>query len=218
MSSPIQPTSRTKVKRKKDRASYDPSAIYAAIDDALFATIAFHDGKNTHAIPTAIWREQDHLYIHGSNGSRLIQVLQTEIEVCVSLTHAHGLVLARSATHHSMNYRSVCIYGKFEKVMEENKQLHLQRFLEHWTPGRWQFLRQPDKKELAAVTILHLPIAEAVFKSRQGQPQDLEKDLQQPVWAGIVPLESRWQIAKQTPEQQNELLPGLMVRGYSDLK
>ena len=104
-------TSRTRVRRVPDRASYDRQAIFKTIDDSFFATIAFYDGDTVHAIPTAIWREDEHLYIHGSNGSRLIKHLQSGAQVCVSMTNMHGLVLARSAFHHSMNYSSVCIYG-----------------------------------------------------------------------------------------------------------
>lgn len=208
-------TNRTKVKRMSARANYDQAAIYAALAQSPFTTIAFYDGTNVNAIPTAIWREENHLYIHGSTGSRLINFLQTGAQVCVSVTHMQGLVLARSAFKHSMNYTSVCIYGAFEAVDEDAKKQHMQRFMEHWMPNRWQFVRQPDKNELATVTILRIPIVEAVLKSRQGPPVDKDTDMEYPVWAGVIPLHLQWQTPQQVPEQQNQDLPGCFWRGFN---
>src|SRR5687768_4781058 len=107
MPSELAITSRTQIKRMKERANYDQSALFQVIDTALMGTIAFNEDGHVHAIPTAIWREKDYLYIHGSNGSRMLKTLQTGIQACVSITHLHGLVLARSAFNHSMNYSSV---------------------------------------------------------------------------------------------------------------
>ncbi len=205
-------TERTRVRRQSDRAHYEQDAIYAALDDAVFATIAFYDGHNSHAIPTAVWREDDYLYIHGSNGSRLLKFLQTGGQACVSVTHLHALVLARSALHHSMNYCSVSIYGSFETIAEADKNQHLQSFLEHWLPGRWQHVRAPSKKELAATTILRMKITEAVLKSRQGPPMDAEADMEQQVWAGVAPLQIQWGNLVQVPEQSDTNLPGQSLR------
>lgn len=205
-------TDRTRVKRLSERASYDRAAIYAVLDEALFGTIAFSDGENVHAIPTAIWREDEYLFIHGSNGSRLLKFLQTGEQACVSITSIHGLVLARSAFNHSMNYDSVCIYGVFETVEESTKIQHMQYFLEHWMPGRWQHIRVPNKKELAATTVMRTPITEAVLKSRQGPPKDDKDDMEQQVWAGVIPLHLQWQTAQQVEEQKNLSLPGKSVR------
>lgn len=207
-------THRTQVKRMKERASYDKEAILTVLDNALFCTIAFHDGVNVHAIPTAVWREKDYLYIHGSNGSRLLKFLKTGAQVCISVTNIHGLVLARSAVKHSINYYSVSIYGAFEEVVHKNKKQHMQYFMEHWTPGRWQFVREPDKNELAAVTILRIAIHEAVLKSRQGPPTDYQEDMHIPVWAGVLPLLLQWQTPQQVIEQQNKNLPGLSMRSF----
>lgn len=210
--SKLSTTERTRVRRMSERADYDQAAIHAVLDQAFFCTVAFNDGNSVHAIPTAIWREQDYLYIHGSNGSRLLKVLQTGAQVCVSVTNMHGLVLARSAFHHSMNYASVCVYGVFEKVPEENKMQHMQYFLEHWLPDRWQHVRIPDKTELAATTILRMPIVEAVLKSRQGAPKDDETDLDQKIWAGVIPIKMQWQTPIQVTEQNNCDLPGKSTR------
>ena len=139
--------------------------------------LLFYDGAIAHAIPTTIWREENHLYIHGSNGSRLLKFLHTGAQVCVSVTNIHGLVLARSAFHHSINYNSVCIYGAFEAVAEDTKKNHMHCFMEHSMPGRWQYVRIPNKKELAATTIMRIAIVEAVLKSRQGPPKDDVSDM-----------------------------------------
>ncbi|HVV68646.1 MAG TPA: pyridoxamine 5'-phosphate oxidase family protein [Gammaproteobacteria bacterium] len=209
------PSERTRIKRVSERANYDLAAIHAVLDEAFFGTIAFNDGVSVHAIPTAIWREGEYLYIHGSNGSRLLKCLQTGAEVCVAVTHIHGLVLARSAFHHSMNYSSVCIYGVFEKVADAEKMQHMQRFLEHWMPGRWQHTRLPDKNELAATTIMRVSIVEAAAKSRQGSPKDDGIDMEQAVWAGVVPLRLQWQAPEQEAIQQGADLPGLSVRALA---
>jgi uncharacterized protein len=210
--SDITPTPRTKVRRVSERASYDQAAIYAALDEAPFATIAFNAEGSVHAIPTAAWREENHLYIHGSNGSRLLKTLQMGAQACVVVANMHGLILARSAVKHSMNYSSVCIYGIFEPVAEASKNSHMQRFMEHWLPGRWQYVRQPDQKELAATTILRIPIVEAVLKTRQGPPTDYEEDMGLAVWAGIAPLHLQWQTPEQVEEQEKSNLPGLCLR------
>lgn len=204
-------TERNEIKRKKERASYNRVAVFAALDEAFIGTIAFHDGVNTHAIPTAIWRNKDYLYIHGSNGSRLINFLQTGAEVCVSVTNLHGVVMARSALRHSMNYSSVCIYGAFENVIDEKEQ-HMKNFLEHVAPGRWQYVRKPDKNELDATTIMKVLIQEAVLKSRSGPPVDFEADLHREVWAGVMPLQLQWQVPRQVIEQDNPNLPGKKLR------
>ncbi len=210
MSKKLNMTDRTRVRRHSERSGYDRDDIYAVIDHALYGTIAFSDGKNVHAIPTAIWRENDYLYIHGSNGSRLLQALSKGAEACISITHIDALVLARAAISHSMNYRSVCIYGKFTTVTEDTaKNNHLKYFIEHWLPGRWQYLRTPDSQELAATTVLHIPITEAVYKARQGGPKDYPKDMQQEVWAGVIPLQCQWDAPEQSEEQGDVDLPGL---------
>ena len=209
---PKPPTDRTRIRRVSERANYDQAAIHAVLDQALFGTIAFNDGLSVHAIPTAIWREGEYLYIHGSNGSRLLKFLQTGAQVCVAVTNIHGLVLARSAFHHSMNYSSACIYGVFEVVPDAEKMQHMQCFLEHWMPGRWQHARRPDRNELAATMIMRVSIAEAAAKTRQGPPKDDEIDMQQGVWAGVVPLRLQWQAPQQVAEQQGADLPGLSVR------
>jgi hypothetical protein len=111
-----------------------------------------------------------------------------------------------------MNYDSVCIYGNFEQTIEENKTQHMQYFMEHWMPGRWQYVRPPSENELAALTILRISITEAVLKSRQGPPMDKAEDVDRAVWAGVIPLQLQWQTAQQVSEQKETDFLGKSVR------
>lgn len=207
MKNPSLNSNRTQIKQMKERASYDLTAIYSALDESPIATIAFHDGQNTHALPMLVWRDGGHIYLHGSNGSRLIKTLQKGIQVCVSVTHIQGFVLARSAFKHSLNYTSVCIYGTFETVPEYEKNQRMQAFFDHWLPERWSQVRQPDQNELAATTFLRCPLTEAVLKTRQGPPNDFEDDLNHPVWAGVLPVKWVWLEPEPVEEQASSLKP-----------
>jgi nitroimidazol reductase NimA-like FMN-containing flavoprotein (pyridoxamine 5'-phosphate oxidase superfamily) len=182
------PSARTRVRRKPERAHYDAEAIHAIVDAALICNIAFQIEGAVHAIPTIHWRDGEHLYIHGAKASRMLKAL-TEGEACVTIALADGLVLARSAMHHSMNYRSVVIYGQFERVTEAaDKQRSLQALIEGLSPGRWDALRPINDKELNATSVLRIPLAEASAKVRDSGVQDDEADLGWPVWAGVIPL------------------------------
>lgn len=181
------PSSRTKVKRVAEYASYDTALLHAIVDDAYVCHIAFADDQGSHCIPTACWRSGDYLYIHGSNGSRMLKRLM-EQECCVTITHVDGLVLARSAFSHSMNYRSAMIYGRFEPVGEAGKRDALEAFMEHLAPGRQAEVRAGNDKEYAATTVLRIALHEAACKTRVGPPKDDAEDLGIPVWAGVLPL------------------------------
>ena len=182
------PSERTRVRRLPDRARYDAESLAAIVDAAWIAHVAFPLDGGVHSIPTAVWREGDHLYIHGAKASRMLKAL-TEAECCVSLALLDGLVLARSAFHHSMNFRSVVVYGRFEKVEEAtHKAAALQAFTERVSPGRWATLRPMTDKELGATTVLRLSLAEASAKVRTGGPKDDDEDLAWPTWAGVLPL------------------------------
>jgi uncharacterized protein len=154
------------------------------IDQAWHCHVSFTAAGSLHCIPTACWRELDHLYIHGSNGSRLPEGAQAS--VCI--THIDGLVLARSAFNHAMNYRSVVIYGQFARVEAAAKQRALQRFMERIGSDRVNEARAPNPNELAATTILRIPLSEASAKIRVGGAQDDEADLKLPVWSGVLPM------------------------------
>lgn len=181
------PSTRTQVKRIARNASYDPALLHAIVDAAYVCHIAFTDEHGTHCIPTACWRAGEFLYIHGSNGSRMLRRL-AEQDCCVTITHLDGLVLARSAFNHSMNYRSAMIYGRFETVAESAKRQALEDFMEHLAPGRQAEVRPGNDKEYAATTVMRIPLAEAACKTRSGPPNDDEEDLGIAAWAGVLPL------------------------------
>jgi nitroimidazol reductase NimA-like FMN-containing flavoprotein (pyridoxamine 5'-phosphate oxidase superfamily) len=181
------PSSRTQVKRGASKASWDPALLHAIVDAAYLCHIAFADPHGAHCIPTACWRSGDHLYIHGSNGSRMVQRL-TEQECCVTITHLDGLVLARSAFNHSMNYRSAMVYGRFEIVGEADKRQTLVDFMEHLAPGRQAEIRPGNDKEFAATTVMRIALTEAACKVRTGPPDDDAEDMHIAAWAGVLPL------------------------------
>lgn len=186
---PTAPSDRTRIRRIAENADYDRSTLHAVLDAAYVCHVAFADDKGTHCIPTACWREGEHLYIHGSNGGRLIKLLAKGTQACVTVTHIDGLVLARSAFNHSMNYRSAVVYGQFEKV--EDKAAALDAFMRHLAPGREQQARPGNSKELAATTVMRISLAEAACKVRSGGPQDDVEDQHLPVWAGVLPMLSQ---------------------------
>ncbi|WP_297365972.1 pyridoxamine 5'-phosphate oxidase family protein [Thauera sp.] len=182
------PSPRTRVRRLPERAHYDAATVAAIVDAAMVCTVAFQIDGEVHAIPTIHWREGEHLYIHGAKASRMLKAL-TEGTACVTIALADGLVLARSAMHHSMNYRSVVVYGRFEPVTERaHKLASLRAFIEGLYPGRWDTLRPISDKELAATTLLRIPLDEASAKVRDWGVKDDAEDLDWPVWAGVIPL------------------------------
>ncbi len=187
MTHPSPPSERSRVRRAADLARYDRDTVHAIVDEAYVCHVAFGDAHGVHCIPTACWREDGHLYIHGSNGSRMLKALLGS-EVCVTITHLDGLVLARSAFNHTMNYRSVVIHGRFEPVPAEHKVESLHRLMDHIAAGRRHEARPGDASELAATTVLRLPLAEASAKVRTGGPEDDEADMALDVWAGVLPL------------------------------
>jgi uncharacterized protein len=181
-------TARTRIRRVPERARYDRETVHRVVDAAWHCHVAFTDKDGVHCLPLACWRVGDSLYLHGSNGSRTLRSLAAGAELCVAMTHLDGLVLARSAFHHSMNYRSLVIYGRCERVPEEEKAMALGKFMHHIAPGRELDARTPDRNELAATLVLRLPIVEAVVKTRAGSPSDDPRDLLLEVWAGVLPM------------------------------
>lgn len=189
--SDIPPSARTEVRRKPQRAHYDRATVNAIIDEALICQVAFNHGGSVHCLPTACWRSGDHLYIHGANNSRMTQALTTgECSVCIA--HLDGLVLARSAFHHSMNFRSVVIYGRFEEVTDTGvKAVEFDAFVEHVSPGRAALVRAPSPAEMAGTRLLRIPLHEAAAKIRTGGVIDADEDMEIQVWAGVIPLNMR---------------------------
>lgn len=184
-------TSRTTIRRLPELASHDRTMLHHIVDDAYVCHIAFGDGQNTHCIPTAHWRRGDALYIHGSNGSRMIKALSAGAQACVAMTLLDGLVLARSAFHHSMNYRSAVIYGQFDVIdSSAEKRAALDALMDKIAPGRKHEARPGNSKELAATRVLRISMAEAAVKISDSLPSDKDEDLGLAVWAGILPLKT----------------------------
>lgn len=187
--STFSPTDRTTLKRLPKRGDFDRDAIFAILDEAFICHVGFVvDGKPV-VIPTSYVRVADDVYIHGSAASRMLRSLEEGIDVCVTVTLIDGLVLARSAFHHSINYRSVVIFGKAHAVNESQEKLRaLHAFTEHVVPGRWADVRPPNENELRATLVLRLRLAEVSAKVRTGPPIDDDEDYNLAVWAGVVPL------------------------------
>lgn len=180
---------RLRIRRSADLARYDTATLHAIVDAAYICHLAFRDGAATHCIPTACWRDGGYLYIHGSNGSRMLKALASGQEACVTITHLDGLVLARSAFNHTMNYRSAVIYGVFSVVgADDDKQAALHVLMDKIAPGRQAEVRTGSAKEFAATTVMRVPLGEAACKVRMGGPRDDEEDLAHPAWAGVLPL------------------------------
>jgi nitroimidazol reductase NimA-like FMN-containing flavoprotein (pyridoxamine 5'-phosphate oxidase superfamily) len=182
-------TKRTSVKRLPARGKYDRETITAILDEGFICHVGFVVDEQPYVIPTGYARVGEDLYIHGSSASRMLRNLSEGINVCVTVTLIDGLVLARSAFHHSMNYRSVVILGKAELVTnDEEKNKALESLTEHIVPGRWADVRWPSELELKATTVLKLAIDEASAKIRTGGPIDDDGDYAMDVWAGVLPL------------------------------
>lgn len=186
------PTSaRTTVKRIPDRGQYDQETIYGIIDSHFLCHIGFIDQGTPFVIPTAYCRIGDFLYVHGSSKSRMMATLAAGADICVTITHMDGLVLARSAFHHSINYRSVVIMAKGEWVGDEAEKNNMfESFVEHVIPGRWAEVRWPNEQEMKATHVVKIPLSEASAKVRTGHPKDDAEDMEMNVWAGVLPLET----------------------------
>lgn len=180
---------RVRVRRKPDRGRYDRSTIDAILDAALVGHVAWVLDGQPYATPTAIWRQGDDLYWHGSSGSRMIRATMKGAPVCVTATILDGLVLARSAANHSVNYRSVMVLGHARLVDDERLKLAaLEAFVEHLYPGRWAALRPATRAELYRTLVLSIDLREASAKIRTGPPADEPDDMAWPIWAGVVPI------------------------------
>lgn len=188
MTATLPVTDRTRVRRLAQRGHYETETIHAILDEALMCHVGFVVDGQPVVIPTIHWRDGDTLYFHGSAASRMLRSLRDGVDACVTVTLLDGLVLARSAFHHSMNYRSVVVFGKAREVGEDEKPRALEMLVEHVIRGRSKDVRPPNQKELRQTLVLALPIDEASAKIRTGGPVDDEEDYALPVWAGVLPL------------------------------
>ena len=183
-------TPRGQVRRLARRARYDRETVYAIVDEALVCHVGFVEGGQPVVIPTLHAREGDCLLLHGAVDSRLIQHVQAGHPLCVSMAIVDGLVLGKAACSHSLNYRSVVLFGQGTLVDgDEDKLRALELLTERIMPGRWQEVRQPNAQELRATAIVSIAIQEASAKVRSGPPSDSRQDRDLPVWAGVLPLQ-----------------------------
>jgi nitroimidazol reductase NimA-like FMN-containing flavoprotein (pyridoxamine 5'-phosphate oxidase superfamily) len=204
-------TERTTLKRLPKRGVYDRELVYGILDEGFICHVGFAIDGRPFVIPTGYARVNDRFYIHGSQVSRMLRTLAQGIEVCVTVTLVDGLVLARSAFHHSMNYRSVVLFGRASLVEPgEEKLAALLAFSEHVIPGRWNEVRGPSEQELKATSVLSLPLAEVSAKVRSGPPLDDEEDYALDVWAGVIPL----QVAAGKPITDPRLPEGIEPPAY----
>ena len=209
-------TVRTTVRRLPERGKYDSATINAILDEGFICHVGFAVDSQPFVIPTSYARVGKKLYIHGSSASRMLRTLSGGVNVCVTVTLTDGLVLARSAFHHSVNYRSVVVLGKAILVEDSSEKIAaLEAFTEHIVHGRWKDIRWPSEIELKATSVLVLPLSEASAKLRTGPPKDDEEDYAMPIWAGVLPLS----VVPGAPLDDPRVLPGIdppaNIRNYS---
>ncbi len=209
----ISPTPRTSLKRLPARGSFDREQINTILDEGFICHVGFVVEGQPFVIPTGYARVDDRLIIHGSQASRMLRSLARGIDVCVTVTLVDGLVLARSAFHHSMNYRSVLIFGRATLIENrEDKIVALRTLSEHMIAGRWDEVRGPNERELQLTTVLSLELDEASAKIRTGPPLDDEEDYGLPVWAGVIPL----RLTADEPVADPRLPPDIPAPGYAN--
>ncbi len=212
MAEPLRETPRTRLRRLPERAHHDRELAYRILDEALFCHVGFVTGGGPVVIPTIHARIGDRLVVHGSPASRMLRTIDGA-DVCVTVTLLDGLVLARSVFHHSMNYRSVMIFGAARPITERAQKLTAMRAVtEHVVPGRWDDARGPDEREIKGTLLLEVPLDEASIKVRSGPPSDDEADYDLDVWAGVVPVAA----AFGPPEPDPRLRGGVGLPGYLD--
>jgi uncharacterized protein len=206
------PSERSRVRRLPKRASYDRATVYAILDAALVAHVAFvHDGE-PFVIPMAFARMGDAIVLHGSKKARILETI-VGARVSLTVTLVDGLVLARSAFHHSMNYRSATVFGRPRLLESDGDRLRaLEVFTDRLLPGRWATVRPPNAQELLATAVVELPIEEASSKTRSGGPIDDPEDLTLPVWAGVLPLDLLPGAPRPEPESHGVALPEPLER------
>ncbi len=206
-------TARSQLRRLPNRGSHEPEIVHAILDAGFLAHVGFCVDGQPFVIPTLYGREGDKLYLHGSAASRMLRELQTGMPACVTVTLVDGLVLARSAFHHSMNYRSVTAFGTAVKIEDPAQKTRALRIVsEHLLAGRWNDVRSPSEKELKATAVLEFSIEEASAKIRQGPPLDDEDDYSLPVWAGVLPLRLQAETPIPDPRLPDDIVAPQYVR------
>ncbi len=198
-------TPRTRLRRRHDRGAHDRETVHGVLDAGLMCHVGYVVDGFPHVTPTLYWRDGDRVYWHGSSASRMLRLQSDGLEVCLTVSHLDGLVLARSGFHHSANFRSAMLFGRARKLDDRREiERQLEIFMDRLVPGRWAELRPVTGQELKATTVLEMEIDEVSTKIRAGGPVDDEEDYALPVWAGVVPITSRIG----TAEPDERLAPG----------
>jgi uncharacterized protein len=201
MSNIYEPTEQTTVKRLPARGVYDREVVHRILDEALICHLGFVIDGQPFVIPTIHVRVDETIFVHGSPASRMLRTLEQGVPACVTVTHVDGLVLARSAFHHSMNYRSAVVLGTARVVDDQQKKFDaLHALTDHLMRGRWEAIRQPTPEELRRTLVLEIAIESASAKIRTGPPLDEEEDYALPIWAGVLPL--KWSATKPVPDSR----------------
>jgi len=215
MTAKTKPLADTRLRRLPERGSTDFELACSIIDEARICHVGFTLDDQPYVIPMALGRDGNNLLLHGSVVSRLLHELSQGLSCCVTVTHLDGLVLARSAFHSSMNYRSLMVFGKATQVTDpEEKGRGLDVLVEHLAPGRLADLRASTRKELNATTLLALPIESYSIKSRSGPPSDAASDIAAPIWAGVIPVRLTQTRAEDAPDMTEDVpVPGYL-RNY----
>ncbi len=204
-------TERTTVHRLPERARYDAATVHAILDEALICHVGFMAGYAPVVIPTIHWRDGETLYFHGSPAAGMLRNLKNGVRACATVTLLDGLVMARSAFHHSMNYRSAVVFGTAREVGGEEKLRALDLLVEHVCRGRSADVRPPNEIELRKTIVLGMPIDEASAKIRTGGPADDEEDYALDIWAGVIPLH----LTPQSPISDDRLRNGIPTPDYA---
>ncbi len=209
-------TDRTTLRRLPERGSYDVAEAYAILDEALYCHVGFVVDGRPVVIPTIHARDGDRLVLHGSAASRMLRSLRGGTDACVAVTLLDGLVMARSTFNHSMNYRSVVVFGTASLISDPDDRLRAMRILtEHIARGRWQDARQPNPTESKATMMIEIPLTEASIKSRSGPPGDDEEDLSLGVWAGVIPVELTFGAPVASPDLDPAIDLPAYLEGYT---
>ena len=200
------PTSKSKIVRSHKRASYKKEDLYAVLDAGYLCHLSYTFNSGPIIIPTAYGRENDTIYIHGALKNRMLNSILEQNQACLAVTHEDGLVLARSAFHHSFNYRSAVVFGKPRKIEDEAEKNRILKIItDNILPGRWDEVREPNEKELAITLVIAIDVEEASVKVREGGPVDDEADYDLPIWAGVLPVKPVFGNPVTDPEMKQTL-------------
>jgi len=210
------PSARTRLKRAPERGAYDRQTIDAILDEGLICHVAFATDSRPAMIPTIYARVGDHVYLHGAVANRTLRALADGLEACFCVSHVDGIVIARSAFHHSINYRSVILYGIAELVSDEaERMLALRALVEHVVPERWPDVRAPNEQEMKRTAVLRMTLDEVSAKVRTGPPIDDEDDYALDTWAGVIPVRTAFGAPIQDPRLTSGIDPPPYVAAYA---